>query len=257
MKTYQTYDCFIFLDADTKVFSPFDEMMEYLKVNEIIISPHFIRVNHKNPFYHLDITHNSGIFNTGLFGIKRGNESDRFLRWWADILLKYCYKDSKKGLWNEQKWLDLDLGLFDFYIQKDPGYNVGPWNFHERVVTITDNGIYLVDGKPLRLFHFWGLFGGYYNQRIRKVPSGQRKLIVGITKKYRTELSKALQHRFKTSSWSYNRFWSGAPIKKRSRSIYRNNRRVFKHLDNPFSKDDQYFQSSLEQHSKRNKSGKR
>lgn len=253
LRTYQNYDCFIFLDSDTKVFGPFDEMIESFKENEIIISPHFIHVNPQKPFYYLGTIQKSGIFNTGLFAIKRGRRSDQFLRWWADLLLKYCYKDSQKGLWNEQKWLDLALGPFDFYIQKDPGYNVGPWNFHERLLTLTDNGSYLVNGRPLRLFHFSGLFSGYYNKRIEKVEPGQRRLIARITEEYREEVAKAGRSRFKIKEWSYNRFLSGHIIKKRSRLIFRNNSRIFKALDNPFLKSNQYFQSNLEQYLKKQK----
>lgn len=250
LKTFQNHDCFIFLDSDTKVFGPFDELIESLKLHEIIISPHFIHVNKKKTFYYLETIQRSGIFNTGLFAVKRGNGSDRFLHWWADLLLKYCYKDSKKGLWNEQKWLDLALGLFDFYIQKDIGYNVGPWNFHERALALTDNGAYMVNGKSLRLFHFSGLFNGYYNKRIEKVDPGRRRLIARITEEYREELGKAGRDRFKTKEWSYNRFLSGHTIKKRSRLIFRNNPRLFKDIDNPFLKSNQYFKLIQEQHKK-------
>lgn len=256
LRTYQKHDYFIFLDSDTKAFGPFDEMIEYLTENEIIISPHFIHVNPKKPFYYLEIIQRSGIFNTGLFAIKRGGRSERFLRWWADLLLKYCYKDSQKGLWNEQKWLDLALGPFDFYIQKDPGYNVGPWNFHERLLTLTDNGSYLVNGRPLRLFHFSGLFSGYYNKRLEKVDPGQRSLIGRITEEYRGEVAEAGRDRFKTKEWSYNRFLRGHTIKKRSKLIFKNYSRLFKDIDNPFLKSNQYFRSNFVQYLK-NKNDKR
>ena len=251
LKAYQKHDYFIFLDSDTKVFGPFPELMKPLESNEIMVSPHFIGFNKKDPFYHLGIVQESGIFNTGLFAIKRGNGSDRFLRWWADILLKYCYKDLKKGVWNEQKWLDLASGLFDFYVQKDPGYNVGPWNFPERILTLAENGEYTVNEKPLRLFHFSGLFTGYFNKRIEKADPSQRKLIEKITKEYLQELTKADQDKFKRIPWSYERFWGDSPIEKASRLIFRNNTRLFKLLDNPFLKSNQYFKLTLKQHLKK------
>lgn len=256
LKTNQNHDYFIFLDSDTKVFGPFDELTTYLKSNQIVISPHFIRFNKKNPFYHLKIIQTSGIFNTGLFAIKRGNESDRFLYWWAALLLKYCYKDPERGIWNEQKWLDLAAGLFDFYILPNPGYNVGPWNFHERILTLTDNG-YMVNGMPLRMFHFSGLFSGYYHKRMEKADPSQKKIIGKITEEYREELAKAGRDRFKTKAWSYNRFRSGRLIEKSSRLILRNNSRIFKSLANPFFKSNQYFQSTLEQHLRKEKNGQK
>lgn len=256
LETYQNHDCFIFLDSDTQVFGPFEELMEYFKASEIIFSPHFIRFNKKNPFYHLGIIQTSGIFNTGLFAIKRGNESIRFLRWWANILLKYCYKDPKKGIWNEQKWLDLASGLFDFQIQKDSGYNVGPWNFHERALTIDENGEYLVNGKPLRLFHFSGLFSDYFKGKLDKVDHNQRKLIEKNKNEYLQELTKTDQDLFSTKPWSYNRFWGGRPIEKRSRLIFKNNTEIFKLLDNPFLKSNHFFKLSLEQHHQKQKTRK-
>jgi hypothetical protein len=114
METYQNYDKFIFLDSDTKVYSPFHELVELLSTGEIVVSPHFIQFHQADPFYHLGIVHSSGIFNTGLIAVRRGDESRRFLHWWAKLLLKYCYKDPAKGMWNEQKWLDLTPGLFNY-----------------------------------------------------------------------------------------------------------------------------------------------
>lgn len=255
LETHQNHDYFIFLDSDTKAFGQFNELMEYLKVNEIIISPHFISFNKKDPFYHLRIIQKSGIFNSGLFAIKRGNESKRFLRWWANILLKYCYQDTNKGVWNEQKWLDLALGLFDFQIQKDPGYNMGPWNFGERVLALTDSGEYTVNGKPLRLFHFSGFFTNYFKKRLDKADPSQRKLIEKVSNEYRQELIKVGQDKFKRIPWSYERFWGGSPIEKKSKLIFRNNSQLFK-VDDPFLKNNQYFKLTLEQLHKNQNRGK-
>ncbi|MGE5607188.1 MAG: hypothetical protein ACM3YE_16045 [Bacteroidota bacterium] len=253
LKTFQNHDYFIFLDSDTKVFGPFDELTEKLTVNEIMISPHFISFNKKNPFYYLRIVQKSGIFNTGFFAIKRGNESKRFLGWWANILLKYCYQDTNKGVWNEQKWLDLALGLFGFHILTDPGYNMGPWNFGERELTFTDKGEYKANGKPLRFFHFSGFLSNYFKKRLEKADPSQRKLIEKIADEYRQDLIKADQDQFGKIPWSYERFWGGSLIEKKSRLIFRNNPQLFKDLDNPFSKGNQFF---IEQHHKKQKPGK-
>lgn len=252
LETHKNNNYIIFLDADNKVFGPFNELTEYLKTSEIVFSPHFIRFNKKEPFTHLGTIHQSGIFNTGYFAIKRGNESDKFLQWWAKILLKHCYKDPHQGLWNEQKWLDLAPGLFNYSIQTDPGYNVGPWNFHERLLTVNDNEEYLVNGKLLRLFHFSGVYSNYFNSKMEKTEPSQKLLINKIKKKYLQEVLEADQG-LKTKSWSYGYFVNSRPINKESRLIFRNKSELFKDLDNPFSKDNQYYKLTLKLRNKKRK----
>lgn len=254
IKKYNNHNVFIFADSDTKVFSPFNGLNEYLKTSEIILSPHFIRFTKNDPLYHLGIVHKSGIFNTGFFVIKRGNESNRFLNWWADILLKYCYKETQKGLWNEQKWLDLIPALFDFDVLKDPGYNVGPWNFQERVLSINDKGEYLVNQKPLCLFHFSGIYCSYFSDRMNLMDNDIKKIIGELRNEYLRELDQVAHDLLKTGAWSYDHYINGYPIDKKSRLIFRNNPKLFRHLDNPFTMDDSYFRLSLEHKKKKQKS---
>ncbi len=244
LENNKNHNFIIFLDADTKVYGPFFELAECLKTSEIVFSPHFIRFNKKQPFTHLGTVHRSGIFNTGYLAIKRGNESHKFLQWWAKILLKHCYKDLQKGLWNEQKWLDLTTGLFNYFIQTDPGYNVGPWNFHERLLTLDSNGEYLVNGKPLCLFHFSGLYSNYFNHEIEKSDHNQKSIINKIRKQYLQDLQET-NIGLSRNQWSYNCFINGHQIDKESRLIYRNKPGLFKDLDNPFLKDNQFFKLTL------------
>ena len=59
------------------------------------------------------------------------------------------------------------------------------------------------------------------------------------------------------TSWSYDCFTTGLPINKESRLFYRNNLELFKHIDNPFTKDNKCFQSLLLQHNKKQGGWKR
>lgn len=250
LKTYQSYRYFIFLDSDTKSYGPLDDLIEHLKTDEIVISPHFIGFSPENTFYQLGVVHESGVFNTGLYAIKRGASSQAFLQWWANILLNYCFKDPNKGIWNEQKWLDLAPGIFEFYVQKDPGYNVGPWNFHERHLTVSDHGSYMVNGRSLRVFHFSGLFSGYFNNRVEKTRKSQRKIIEDIKKEYINELVKADHDVLSTKPWTYDCFRDGRKIEKKSRTIYRSNPSLFANIKNPFAKNDLFFTAVFEKQKK-------
>ena len=58
-------------------------------------------------------------------------------------------------MFTDQRWVDFVPSFFDHHILKDPGYNVAYWNLHGREV-FSDGDRYLVDGVPLRFFHFSG-----------------------------------------------------------------------------------------------------
>ena len=58
-------------------------------------------------------------------------------------------------MFTDQRWVDFVPSFFDHHILKDPGYNVAYWNLHGREV-FSDGDRYLVDGEPLRFFHFSG-----------------------------------------------------------------------------------------------------
>jgi hypothetical protein len=243
LENYRNYNYFVFLDSDTRVYGPFNELLDDLEKNEIILSPHFVQFDENNPLYHLRTIHLSGIFNTGLFAIKRGNESYRFLHWWANILLKFCYLNQEIGLFNEQKWLDLATGQFEFFIQKDPGYNVGPWNFHERFLTLNNKNKYMVNNKPLRLFHFSGIYSSYFDQRVNMTSQNQMVLLNDLKNKYMQGLEIVDKELLSIIPWSYDYFDSGLPINGGSRIIFRERPELFKQIDNPFSMSNEFFLS--------------
>lgn len=69
--------------------------------------------------------------------------------------MNYCFDDQENGLFVDQKWGDLILGLFDFVkIIRDPGYNVATWNLTTRKITGNEDSDWFVNDKPLKFFHF-------------------------------------------------------------------------------------------------------
>lgn len=256
LEKYKSINKFIFLDADTKVFGPFTELLGHLEISDILISPHFISFNDRDPLYHLTVIHRTGIFNTGLFAIRRGDEALRFLHWWANILLKYCLSDPRRGIWNEQKWLDVSSGLFNFHILKDPGYNVGPWNFHERIFTRDNNGQYLINEQPLCLFHFSGISINYFEDRLKFSDPEQREIISQLKNDYLQQLLAVDKDSLRDVPWSYNYFSSGRLIHNNSRINFRKKPKYFYHIADPFLHNNKSFRFDGKQNIK-GKKGKR
>jgi hypothetical protein len=71
-----------------------------------------------------------GSFNLGFFGVKADETGLKFLNWWNNRLMLYCFDDDYElikflepagllGMFTDQKWIDLVHAFFDgYYILK-------------------------------------------------------------------------------------------------------------------------------------------
>jgi hypothetical protein len=98
----------------------------------------------------------AGTFNAGVIGVSSSPAADAMLEWWSARLLADCSDSVERGVYYDQRWLDLLPVLFDgVHILRDPGVNIAYWNLEERDVTI-DGTTVRAQGGPARLFHFSG-----------------------------------------------------------------------------------------------------
>jgi hypothetical protein len=100
-----------------------------------------------------DVILDVGIFNLGFVAV--GPSGVPALAWWADRLARECVIDPTRGRFVDQRWVDLFMGYFNPAVLRDAGMNVAWWNLATRDVTESGRD-YLVDGVPLRFFHFSG-----------------------------------------------------------------------------------------------------
>lgn len=152
----RSYDTLLYIDPDIWIFHPLTEVYSALENASVVLTPHM-----REPYY--DSYHptdtsilQSGTYNLGFLGLKRGSESRLLLDWWMAKLYRDCVVDIPKGLFVDQKWMDLVPGFIQKHkIIYHPGYNVAYWNLHERRISY-DAGTWVVEGKPLVFFHFSG-----------------------------------------------------------------------------------------------------
>ncbi|MGU3417780.1 glycosyltransferase [Methylobacterium sp. D54C] len=150
------YDKVAYLDPDIQIFQPMDEVWSALDESFIVLTPHLRRPfqDDRTPT-ELQILQ-SGTYNLGFVALSRGHEATRFVRWWQDRLYRECIVDIPRGLFVDQKWVDLIPGYFrNVHILHSPTYNVAYWNLHEREIILRD-GTYYIEGRPLVFFHFSG-----------------------------------------------------------------------------------------------------
>jgi len=147
-----------YFDPDIKLFSSLEELAIILDTNSIVLTPHIVTPIDLDALLPEEQTFlNRGIYNLGFIGLRsRDEESLRFLTWWEQRCIHRCKRDICNGLFVDQLWISLVHILFNnTFILRNYGYNMAPWNLHERaIVDNTADGYILNDGSILTFYHF-------------------------------------------------------------------------------------------------------
>jgi len=229
-------DIVVYLDPDIQVFSPLDFIAESLKQKGVLLTPHLLEPVPLEEEIHLHeiscLKH--GVFNLGFVAAHK-DRGLRFVDWWCDRLLHFCRADIPQGLFTDQRWVDLSPAFFEeVLILRDTACNVASWNVSRRHVTRTADGGYLVNGQPLKFFHFSGFDAGTHDKIIQLLQPENQALRT-LTEEYRALLCQHGQDTLPDSSWSYGHFDNGRKITGRMRRAYRDSHRMQQQIPAPFA----------------------
>ncbi|HEX5693834.1 MAG TPA: hypothetical protein VFY00_04345, partial [Arenimonas sp.] len=215
---YPKADKFVYLDPDVLVYSRLSELEVLLDEHSIVLAPHLLRPGN------IDMEISSlahGSYNLGFLAISRADNSARFLQWWADRLFLYCYDDKARGIFTDQKWIDLAPSFFDCHILKHHGYDFATWSLLGSDLSGQD-GNYVVNGDPLRFIHFSGLDSGTIDKAIGWwLTDANRDTFVQLYAGYRKLLEHHGQATLGKTPWSYACYSSGDKIALAARVAYR------------------------------------
>ncbi len=151
------HETVLFLDPDMLVTGALDPVLAAVREHALTLSPHAgpKLADGSDPQRERALLY-AGIYNGGLIGATRREETLRFLRWWEGRLRTHCVEAVRLGLHFDQRWLDLAPGFVgDLHLLRDDGCNAAYWSLAGLEVRRTPEG-WTVDGAPLRLFHFSG-----------------------------------------------------------------------------------------------------
>lgn len=147
----------VYLDPDIRVYDRMDELEPLMRDHGLVLIPHVttpIPRDGEKPT-EADILI-AGTYNLGFIGVNNDSQTHKLLDWWSERLGTDCLVAPERGYFVDQRWIDFVHGLADdFYVLRDPAYNIAYWNLHGRDLTFED-GRYYADGRPLRFFHFSG-----------------------------------------------------------------------------------------------------
>jgi len=236
LKIFQTTDAnkIVYLDPDIVVLHSLKELSEILDRHDIVLTPHQV-----DPETTMDaIVDNEicslkhGVFNLGFLAIRRSDEGLRFLEWWADRLMKFCYDDISNGLFTDQRWVDLAPAFFDVYVLRDKTYNVATWNLSHRHVTLGMEDRLEIDDVPVKFFHFSGFDSGDQEIMLKKYAHGNKALF-RLREWYIKAIKKAGQDELGGLPCIYNYYSNGEVITGDARRLYRSRMDLMEAFNTP------------------------
>lgn len=142
----------VFLDSDTKVFSPLVELEPLLAEHATVLTPHLSSAT-EDPSWIEILVLKVGAFNLGFGAFSR--EARPFLEWWWQRTRMYGFAQWHEGMWCDQKWVDVGAAMFPVVPLRHPGYNVAWWNLYARPLAAKEDGtVGVAATETLRMFHF-------------------------------------------------------------------------------------------------------
>ena len=217
----------VYLDPDIAVFNSLDPVIDLLDQHSIVLTPHQVdpepATNRQGIIDNEIATLQHGDFNLGFLAVDNGEEARRFAKWWDERLTDWCFDRLDIGVFVDQKWCNLAPCFFDgVKVLRDPGYNVASWNISRRKVSIDNTGDILVNGFPLRFFHFTKL--GPVGDTMTRRYAGPETDIHEIWWWYRQEVESQREPKIPKGWWHYAYFDNGDPIPAEMRRVFRERR---------------------------------
>ena len=218
------YERVIYFDPDIKVYGPVAPILARLDRADIVLTPHLTdRLDDGKHPSELAILQ-SGSYNLGFIALRRSDETRRFVAWWQSKLLRDCVVDIPRGLFTDQKWIDLVPGMYGgVAIERDPGWNVAYWNLNHRHVVQRD-GTFSVNGQPLLFFHFSGFVPGarlLSKHQDRFTMEGLPQAVRALVDQYATDLHDSGEEDCRQIPYAFGRLPQGQPIPDLVRRCYR------------------------------------
>lgn len=152
----QEYEEVIYVDNDVFFYDSPDFLFEKLKTASFLLTPHFYKADPLKDQNWLEANYRVGLYNAGFIGVSK-NGID-ILDWWTNCCLYNVKKAFWRGLFDDQKYLDLVPILFDnVEIVKHRGCNFAGWNSQSSNLTKNDKGQLVINGDSLVFIHFAAL----------------------------------------------------------------------------------------------------
>jgi len=230
-------DKVFYFDPDMVVFSRLDELAAELDSHSILLTPHQTEPETSDEAIMdnemASLTY--GVFNLGFVGVRNDTEGRRFSRWWADRLLSYCHDDLPRGLFTDQKWVNLAPCFFDnVRVLRSPAFNVATWNITNRRATGSIEQGVKINGEPLGFYHFSGFDSGDQEVMLNKYGKDS-PVLFQLRDWYIAACEEQGQSQLGSVPYKYATFDDGTPISRPQRLLYRQRLDLRRAFPDPFT----------------------
>ena len=226
----------LYFDPDMIVTAPLDPLFAHFDNGSILLTPHGIEPETTlDGIIDNEISHlRYGVYNLGFVGVRNTRAGLKFAHWWAARLHDFCYDDIERGIFTDQRWVDLAPAFFDgVKVLRDPAYNVATWNLTHRVVTGSLEAGLQVNGRPLIFYHFSGFDSGAQEIMLNKYGK-ESPVLKDFRAWYIDECRRLGQDQIGTLPWTYSTFDNGQPITNAHRKLYRDRQDLQAAFPDPF-----------------------
>ncbi len=220
-------DLYLYLDPDVYVFNPLDLILPMMGEDEIGLVPHILAPEETDlgvRMTEMSVTEH-GIYNLGHLVLRPGDQTRAFARWWSDRLDRYCFDERERGLFTDQRWVDLVPAIFDrVRILKSPALDVASWNLSGREIRhvgVGDHRSFTVDGEPLVTYHFSGTGPNGTHRRVRHIFDPGNGATAEIERLYEAAIARHGQAELGGARPAFDLFDDGTPVTAEARRLYR------------------------------------
>lgn len=207
----------------------------------------------------------TGVYNLGFLGLRRNEETTRFLAWWHRRLRNRAFNDHYHALYTDQRWMDFVPSLFRadaVKVWRHLGCNLAPWNYHERQVEPAGDGFTVrprqpghpAEGPvPLVFLHFSGfdfrrILDGRFDQ-LNLAGAPVHADLLPVYERYGAAiraLAGPVAH-YLSAPYAFDRFADGAAVLPSHRRLFRVWRERHGDAADPFATGPGSFHEALRQ----------
>jgi len=228
----------LYLDPDILVLSGLRDLIDALDGSSILLTPHCPDAESElEPIIFNEISSLAhGVYNLGFIGVAADAEGLRFANWWRHRLYHFCHDDIPRGLFTDQRWVDLVPAQFvGVRILRDGRYNAASWNITQRTISGSVPDGLMANGEPLCFYHFSGANSGVPETMYDRFGIDSRAA-AELVRFYREECSKAGEDDVANTPWHYGRYADDTPITRAQRRFYRDDPSVQRLVPDPFGR---------------------
>jgi hypothetical protein len=224
----------VYLDPDISLFAPLTIVESALDSASIVLTPHQTATNTaEQALIDNELTSMKfGIFNLGFLAVRNDANARAFAEWWTAMTRRACYNAVDQGVFTDQKYCDLAPTLFEgVHIERDQGCNVASWNLSRRRLCFTGDGNLLVNGVPLKFYHFTKIGGAGDIMTDRYATDNVE--VHELVNWYRRAVRDNALAPLAEWDWHYGRFADGTSVPLGARMLFRQRPRLMEMFDNP------------------------